>query len=124
MGLGLIKGCGVVTVEDPNVQVEQMPVVHGTREIVVTTCHTPVGDVSEKLDMTITPPNPWRTEYMIKDVSDYELVKFILEDTVYQPNYKLFLWWDRHLGDDGIVRTSCGYTPFQDLLIRFMGYHL
>jgi hypothetical protein len=122
-GLGITNECAVFTTETPNVQVEQKTTVEGTRRVLVTTYHTPVGSVTEKMDMTITPPNPWIIEHMIKDISDYEVVKFIIEDTVYEPNYESFLWWDRHIGNDGFISTGVGGTPFQQLLIRYMGYH-
>jgi len=60
-------------------------------------------------------------EYPVKSLSDYEAAKFILEDTVYEPNYEAYVWADRHVGDDGFVRVDCK-SPFQSLLLNFMGY--
>jgi len=127
MGLGIIGlmgfyPCGNVYVtEMPNVKIEQRPMMQGNRRIITTIYHTPVGSASKKEDLTISPPNPWIMEYPIKSLSDYEVVKFIFEDTAYKPNYEAFIWVDKHIGDDGFVRADCK-SPFQTLLIDFMGY--
>jgi len=126
-GLGIIvlmgfQPCGNIYVaEMPNVEIEQRVTVQGKRTIVTTIYHTPVGKVTKKEDLSRSPPNPWVIEYPIKSLSDYEVVKFIVEDTVYEPNYEAFLWMDKHVGEDGFVRVDCR-SPFQSLLLDFMGY--
>jgi len=124
-GLGIIvlMGSGTAcTAKTSNVKVERRPTTYGKRTLVTTIYHTPVGSISKKEDPTITPPNPWIMEYPIKSLSDYDVVKFIFEDTVYTPNYESFIWRDKQVGDDGFVRVHSGKPPFLSLLLEFMGY--
>jgi len=126
-GLGLIGimgfyPCGnVYLTETPNVVIEKRPIIQGNRTIVTTIYHTPVGDISKKEDWSISPPNPWILEYPIKSLSDFEVLKFIIEDTIYRPNYEAATWVERHIGDDGYVKAGCR-SPFQSLLLDYMGY--
>jgi len=92
------------------------------RTILTMIYHTPVGSVTTKMDLSISPPNPWIIEYPIKSLSDYEVVKFIFEDTVYKPNYEAFLWVDKHIGGDVFVLTHSPKSPFHSLLLEYMGY--
>ncbi|MEM3957203.1 MAG: uroporphyrinogen decarboxylase family protein [Thermoproteota archaeon] len=126
-GLGLIGlmgfyPCGNVYISRmPNVEVIQKVSIENKRTIISTTYNTPVGSITKKEDFSISPPNPWIIEYPIKDVSDYRVVKFMVEDTMYETNYDAFYWADKHIGEDGFIRADCS-TPFQNLLIRFTGY--
>ncbi|NIM45735.1 MAG: hypothetical protein GTO54_08975, partial [Nitrososphaeria archaeon] len=126
-GLGVIGlmgfyPCGdAYTAETANVEMEQKPSVERDHTIVTTTFRTPVGSVTKKEDFSISPPNPWVKEHPIKSLSDYDVVKFIIEDTVYKPNHEAAAWVDKHIGDDGYVRAGCK-SPFQSLLLDFMGY--
>ncbi|MEM2294146.1 MAG: uroporphyrinogen decarboxylase family protein [Nitrososphaerota archaeon] len=127
MGLGIIGlmgfyPCGdVYVVEMPNVEIEQRISVRGKRKITTTIYHTPIGSIIKKEDLSIGPPNPWIIEYPFKGPSDYDIIKFIIEDMEYTPNYESFLWIDKHVGDDGYVRAGCR-SPFQSLLLDWMGY--
>ncbi len=110
----------IYTVDMPNVEVIQRPIVQGTKKFLITTYRTPVGEVSkkERLDISYI---PWISEHMIKDVSDYDVVKFIYEDIVYHPNYESYIWLDEQVGEDGYVLAHVGYTPFQELVVKIMG---
>jgi uroporphyrinogen-III decarboxylase len=126
-GLGLIGlmgfyPCGNVYISKmPNVEIVQKVRIENKRTIISTTYNTPVGSVTKEEDFSISPPNPWILKYPIKDVSDYKVVRFMVEDTVYEKNYDAFYWADRHIGEDGFIRADCS-SPFQNLLIRFAGY--
>jgi len=126
-GLGVIGlmgfyPCGdVYNAETPNVEVTQKPTRQGGRRIIETTYRTPIGELTKKEDWSISPPNAWMLEYPVKGASDYDALKFIVEDTVYEPNYDAFYWVDKQVGGDGYVRADCK-TPFQELLISQLGY--
>jgi hypothetical protein len=127
MGLGVIAltlfhpAGNIYRTEMRNVEIEQKPIEQDGRTKVITTYHTPVGSISKKEDMNLSPPNPWILEYPIKNVSDYPVIEFILKNTVYFPNYESFMWMNKHIGGDGIVRAHSSYSPFQNLLISYMG---
>lgn len=122
MGLGIIPAIRPLSTEMPNVEIEQRSAVQGIRTITTTTYHTPVGTISKKEDSNITPPNPWIIEYPVKGLSDYDIVKFIFEDTIHKPNYEAFTWIDKHVGSDGYVRALGRKPPFLSLLLEYMGY--
>jgi len=128
MGLGIIVLTGfyatgnIYVTNIPNVEIKQRPTIQAKKTIAKTTYQTPVGSVSKKEDLSISPPNPWIIEYPIKNPSDYETVKFIFEDIVYEPNYESFTWIDKQVGGDGFVRANTGYSPFQNLMIKYLGY--
>jgi len=119
MGLGLVIWPTVYEEETPNVRVEQR-ISRGIRETIY---HTPVGSVSTKVRISgLGYDTWWTTEFMIKDTSDYDVVKFIIEDTVYHPNYDAFLDAERELGTDGIACAAGKRSPIQQLLLELMGY--
>ena len=64
----------------------------------------------------------WRVEWLIKRPKDYEVVKFIVEDVVYEPCYGDFLDTEKELGEDGVVFGGVGYTPLMQLIVQFMGF--
>jgi len=120
-GLGLCLQPDVVWSETPNVSIESK--VKGR-----TTCrmyHTPVGKVSEIVTSTslgIGFRTTWTTEHMIKMVQDYNVVKFIVKDTIYHYDPEPFLEAQRWLGDDGIVRANVAVSPLQQMLKTYLGF--
>jgi uroporphyrinogen-III decarboxylase len=94
--------------------------------------HTPVGTVTERLkkepgvgewkaqrswrDIT-----PWAVERRIKRPEDYEVVKFMVEDTVYKPDYFPIEQAKDWLGDDGVVIANLPHSPMQMLMIDWVG---
>jgi len=127
MGLCCVRPCYVES--HPNVEVVQKYCGKGR---LVRTYHTPVGSVTEKLRVGIgygqarygrdwKGMTPKRIEYMIKDVRDYDVVRFIVEDAHYEPYYEAIKDAQRRIGEDGIVVTAIGYSPFQKILIDLAG---
>jgi len=92
------------------------------RPLTVKIYDTPVGRVTEKEVRTDVSSIPWKKEYLIKDVSDYDPVKFMVEDVIVHPTYDAFLEGERWLGGDGFCRSFVGKCPFQILLMKIMGY--
>jgi len=123
IGMGLFSGGRVMDVHQPNVKVEQRDI-NGN---ICVTYKTPVGNLSTIQTLEYAQPEefyriPWTKEYMVKDVSDLEVLKFMIEDTEYLANNKPFLERERWMGDDGIVATSGDRTPFHRILLEFTGY--
>lgn len=119
-GLGLTVGTNVYRTTMPNVSVEEKRF----GDFLYRRFHTPVGEVSEKVRVNLKKGTggQWRVEWMIKKSEDYEAVKFIVEDVVYEPAYDDFLQVQRDLGDDGVVFAWVGYTPLMQVIVQFMGY--
>jgi hypothetical protein len=120
MGLGLKVSAPIWRVEMPHVRVEM----RNLGNIIYTTFHTPVGSVSmkQKIGLQEGAGSSWIIEHPIKDLSDFEVIEFMAEDTRYIPDYKPFLDVERNLGNDGIVFVWAGRSPIQELQIELMGY--
>jgi hypothetical protein len=123
MGLGVIHAWippyKVYNVEYPNVRIEDKEM----GDILQRFFHTAVGTVSMKIRTGLKrgTGRRWVVEHMIKDVSDYKVVKFIVEDAIYRPNYDLFFDLERDIGGDGVVVADIDSTPLTKLWADYMG---
>ena len=116
----------------PHVEViERQEATTGASEI-VRIYRTPVGSVSlrERRDAgteqwkdlrSWRDITPWQTERLIKKTEDYDVVKFMVEDTEYKPYYFPIEQAKEWLGDDGIVVAWLPHSPMQMLLINWIG---
>jgi len=121
MGLGLDERCGVYKASTPNVRAES----RSEGDYVYTTYHTPVGDVSNKIRTGLQfqfPGGSATVEHPVKDVDDVEVVKFMIEDTVYEPYYDDYKQLKEELEGDGIVTVGTDYTPLMKVILRYMGF--
>jgi len=127
MGLGLCMHAPVYEVDTHNVKVEEnaraiLVLLEGlSKKPLHRVYHTPVGSVSVKLRTDLS-QIPWTKEYLIKDLSDYEVVTYIIENTEFHPDYETFLSVEKDLGDDGVVPAIVERSPLQKLLLELMGY--
>jgi len=121
MGLGLDERCGVYKASTPNVRAES----RSEGDYVYTTYHTPIGDVSNKIRTGLQfqfPGGSATVEHPVKDVDDVEVVKFMIEDTVYEPYYDDYKQLKEELEGDGIVTVGTDYTPLMKVILRYMGF--
>lgn len=122
MGLGLDVRCSVYKSYTPNVKVESKTV--GNYSYIVH--RTPIGDVYSKyrtgLSFQFRGQGSWMVEYPVKRVEDINIVKFIVEDTVYEPQYDIYEQLEEELEGDGIVTVGGDYTPLMKIIIGFMGF--
>jgi len=127
------KGCGLYMVMSPcSYQMERQRVTieekrtwdqHNRAQIIMRTYHTPIGSVSQKAQLRMglsSNKQEWITEHMIKDVSDYPIVKFIIENTRYYKDYDSFLEAQEDIGEDGIV-AAVAETPMHMMIWYLMG---
>jgi len=119
-GLGLKVSASVLREETPHVRVEAKTL----HNIVHRTFRTPLGDLSQKerIGLPEGAGSSWIVEHLVKQVSDFEICEFIIEDTVYVPDYRPFLEAERNLGDDGITFVWAGRSPLQKMQLELMGY--
>jgi len=83
---------------------------------------TPVGTLTEKWETTPSSPSiPFPTEYLIKDLEDLKIYKYLLENEVIRPYFEIFNKKVKRVGDNGLVTTVVPHTPIQHLLIIHMG---
>jgi len=64
---------------------------------------------------------PWTTEHLIKNVEDYKVLEYMIEDIVIHPYPKAFLNAEKFVGNDGVVIIRTWKSPFQSLLIEYAG---
>jgi len=60
-------------------------------------------------------------EYIIKSLSDYDVVRFIIEDAVYHEDYTGFVRARERLGEDGLLLANMGRCPLQRMSIELAG---
>jgi len=61
-------------------------------------------------------------EYPVKKLEDWEVVKYMAEDTQYEPYYDRFEYFKRLVGEEGVIFTFVGYhSPYTKLLIEWAG---
>ncbi len=126
-GLGLI-GKRVTHKESmPHVDVETRSTWENGERTLRRTYHTPVGSISQKVRFGPDyfgqgRDNEWIVEYMVKSVADYDVVRFMIEDTVYEEDHEGFAMAQRRLGDDGVILARMGRSPLQRLSIELAGF--
>ncbi len=122
MGLGLDVRCSVYKSYTPNVKVESKTMGNYTY---IVYC-TPIGEVYSKYRTGLTfqfkGQGSWIVEHPIKKVEDIDIVKFIVEDTIYEPQYDIYEQIEEELEGDGIVTVGGDYTPLMKIIVNFMGF--
>jgi len=94
--------------------------------------HTPVGTVTERLkkepgvgewkaQRSWRDVTPWAVERRIKKPEDYDVVKFMVEDTVYKADYFPIEQAKGWLGEDGVIIANLPHSPMQMLMIDRVG---
>ncbi len=94
---------------------------------IITTYHTPLGSVSTRDELAprlkeMGVESPLRKEFMVREEAHYDVVRYILEHTAYQPDYEGYLAYDDKIGPDGVTLAFVNRSPLQRLLIEIMGY--
>jgi len=136
-GMGLCISLPFCVASSPNVELIQSTELTGGVKMSRYTYHTPVGSVSELFKPGIGSGQgisgrdfrgltPWRVSpeqggRLIKRPEDYDIVRFMVEDTRYTRYYDALNDFQRYLGEDGIVVASLPHSPFQMLLIDWVG---
>ncbi|MFX0101739.1 MAG: uroporphyrinogen decarboxylase family protein [Candidatus Hodarchaeota archaeon] len=105
-----------------------------TPHIIAGNIQTPVGDdkfhASVKgLDMSVQ--LPWFPEdgFIIKSLNDYEVIKFLVEDSEYTPFYDDITEFQALIGDYGVVPAFMPKSPLQSMIMLMglkqiaIGYH-
>jgi hypothetical protein len=80
---------------------------------------TPVGDLT-----TLDRPagfTTWHVERLFKRPEDYRPLRFMIQDTRYEPCYEAFRKAQEWKGEDLILRANIGLTPLHQIMIGWMG---
>jgi hypothetical protein len=120
-GLGLFLSAAPYSAATPNVKYEDREAVEDGAKVRYRTYRTPVGALTQKWRIETGYGSGWTKEYPVKGAKDYEVLEFIVRDTVYRPNFEGFLKAERDMGDAGIVLAPVERPPFQKLWILYAG---
>jgi len=121
MGLGLVVWANIYKAFMPNVRIENRTV----GDYLFTTYRTPVGELRSKTRIGMRfqrPGGSWTIEHPVKNTKDLEALSFMIEDTVYEPDYESYDQITEDIGSDGVVTVWSDYTPLMKIIVRYMGY--
>ena len=65
--------------------------------------------------------SPWQTQRLVKTPEDYKVLKYLVENTEYIPDYFPIEQAMDWLGDDGVVIDALPHSPMQMLMIDWIG---
>ena len=85
------------------------------------TYETPVGTIYEELEQEPGYHSNWVKKFMIEKHEHYEVVKYIVENTLFRECYGDFEEARDNLGTDGVELAVCDRSPFQKLLLEICG---
>jgi len=85
------------------------------------TYQTPAGNISQRIVKDPTYGSDWISRHYIKSPPDYEVMRYIVENTVFEKRDAAIRQKISDLGDDGIVLGRVDRLPFQKLLIELAG---
>lgn len=91
------------------------------RMVEVRTYETPVGVLSQHLSKDPVYGSDWVNEYYIKNIKDYKIMLYVVENTVFRKNEKNLVEKMKDLGEDGVVLGRVDRSPYQKLLIELAG---
>jgi len=130
MGMGWARPCYVEKMH--GVEITERQITSSGQTVVQRTFSTPVGAVSmaEKREPGVgqwhahrswRDVSPWQTERLIKEPKDYQVVKYMVENTEYVADYFPIEQAMDWLGDDGVVLSALPHSPMQMLMIDWVG---
>jgi len=121
------KGCGILRferlylVEMRGVEVCISDGVENGYRFIRRRFSTPLGSVEERILIDSSYGSQWTKDFLVKDPRDYGVLRYMVENSVYYPNYDLFWQVENDLGEDGVVFANVDRTPFQKLLLDWVG---
>lgn len=121
MGLGLDVRCTVYRSHTPNVRNETRTVGDYTDTEII----TPVGRLNSRrrinLKFQLT-GGSWVVKHPVASPEDMEVMEFVIQDTVYEPQYDDYRQLEGELGGDGVVTVGAPYTPLMQVIVGYMGF--
>ena len=130
MGISWARPCYIQKMHNVE-STEQQEVSTGTVEV-RRTYSTPVGSIymDEKKEPGVgqwhaqrswNDVQPWAKSRLIKKPEDYDVLKYMVENTEYIPDYFPIEQAKEWLGDDGVVLSWIPKTPMSLLMIELVG---
>ena len=105
-------------VYDKNVRFKKMR----TAEMEVTIIETPLGVLRESKEYTEHGTSCHHTEYFLKNLEDIKIMEYILEGIEYEFDDEAYEKAENEIGDRGVIQFFYDRSPFQRLVIDYMGF--
>ncbi|NLO74639.1 MAG: hypothetical protein GX100_11115 [candidate division WS1 bacterium] len=109
-------GAGCFREEHDSVTEEAQPLPDGG---LLTTLHTPLGDLSRRQAVEPGYGSYWTVEPFIQQPEDWRILQYVIEDTHYSEIPDEFARVEELLGESGLVIPGLPRMPFQRLWIEF-----
>jgi len=84
----------------------------------IRTCDTPLGSVSQHTRREGGYGSDYIRKHYVSEPHDYEVMRYIVERSVIEPNHTMVQRRMDDLGDDGVVLGRMDRNPFQKMLIE------
>ncbi len=88
----------------------------------ITTLETPLGTLREVMEYAEYGTSSHRREYFIKDRRDIRIMEYILEGLEYEFDEEAFEKAEEEIGDRGVTQFFYERSPFQRLIVEYMGF--
>ena len=121
LGLGLIVRLPAHCQQHKNVTYSTREYWDAGRHMLRRTIHTPVGEVSQLVQLETAYGSSWILEHYIKEPQDYAVMEYVYRDVVYSDNYAAIRQAQLLLGEDGLVFVRVAKGPIQEMLYQMMG---
>lgn len=115
-GMGLINMARPWRVEYGRTEVRTERLADGSE---LTVYHTPLGELTQRRVPEPGYGSMWTMEHLVKRPEDWQIVQYLIEDTVYLPAPETFDEADQQAGEGGLVLAPVERMPFQRLWIEF-----
>lgn len=89
---------------------------------IITTWQTPVGTIREVRRQGHEGSGAYRTEYRVKSPNDMKVTEYILDHTEFAFDREAFERARTTFGDRGVVQSFYDRSPYQRLIINYMGW--
>jgi len=122
-GMAIVGGAPVFKTHHPNVKIETHTYTEDGTEYLRRTYTTPVGQVFtlQRQSASTSEFTSWTVSKMFKSPEDYKVLRFMAEDTTYEPDYEAFRRADAWKGEDIVIRAGIALTPIHEIITHYMG---
>ncbi|MDQ1280479.1 MAG: Uroporphyrinogen deCOase protein [Thermoproteota archaeon] len=96
--------------------------VRNDREAVFTKYITPKGELKEARKKTVYGAASYVTEYLLKDVEDFKVLTYVLENQTYEFDKNLYEDVKARIGNRAASTVNLPHVPLQSLFINYMGF--
>lgn len=113
----------VVTTDTPNCTTEDFTYQERGRTRTRSVIRTPVGDVSSLRERSEFGFTSWTIEHLFKGPDDYKVLRYLIEDQQFSPNYDAFVETQEWMGDDVLMRGTIWMKAglLHGIMIHWMG---